>query len=91
MEKAWEEEKPVKENRMVLIPVDFADHIPKTIDFGFQMAEKMEAEVVFLYVYFTPLYNLVNNDVGTYSISDSELLRGLSVLPMPMWKICVIS
>ncbi|HQB28718.1 MAG TPA: DUF2007 domain-containing protein, partial [Paludibacter sp.] len=61
MEKAWEEEKPVKENRMVLIPVDFADQIPKTIDFGFQMAEKMEAEVVFLYVYFTPAFTISMN------------------------------
>jgi nucleotide-binding universal stress UspA family protein len=76
MEKAWEEEQPAKENRMVLIPVDFADQVPKTIDFGFQMAEKIDAEVVFLYVYFSPAFTIsMNNDVSTYSISDSELLR----------------
>ncbi|MDD2284519.1 MAG: universal stress protein [Paludibacter sp.] len=76
MESAWEEEKPVKESRTVLIPVDFADQVPKTIDFGFNMADNIGAEIVFLYVYFTPAFTIsMNNDVSTYSISDSELLR----------------
>lgn len=76
MEKAWEDEQPVKANKTVLIPVDFADHIPKTIDFGFEMAEKLNAEITFLYIYFSPAFTIsMNNDVSTYSISDGELLR----------------
>ncbi len=76
MESAWEEEKPVRKRKTVLIPVDFADHVPQTIDFGFMMAHRMEAEVVFLYVYFSPAFTIsMNNDVSTYSISDGELLR----------------
>lgn len=76
MESAWEEDKPKKATKSVLIPVDFADHIPNTIDFGFKMAQNLEAEVVFMYVYFSPAFTIsMNNDVSTYSISDGELLR----------------
>lgn len=76
MESAWEEEKTVKDSKTVLIPIDFSDHVPKTIDFGFKMAENIGAQIVFLYVYFSPAFTIsMNNDVSTYSISDSELLR----------------
>jgi len=76
MECAWEENKPVKATKTVLIPVDFADHVPSTIDFGFQMAKNLSAEIVFMYVYFSPSFTIsMNNDVSTYSISDGELLR----------------
>ena len=76
MESAWEEEKTAKESKIVLIPVDFADQVPKTFDFGFKMAENIGAEIVFLYVYFSPAFTIsMNNDVSTYSINDSELLR----------------
>ncbi len=76
MEKAWEQETPVKEKKIVLIPIDFADQVTKTVDFGFKMAEKIDAEIVFLYVYFSPAFTIsMNNDVSVYSLSDSELLR----------------
>lgn len=76
MECAWETDKPSKTAKTVLIPIDFSDQIPKTVDFGFQMANSLDAEVVFLYVYFTPAFTIsMNNDVSTYSISDGELLR----------------
>ncbi len=76
MESAWEEEKPPKTTKTVLVPVDFADHVPKTVDFGFFLADNLNAEVVFLYVYFSPAFTIsMNNDVSTYSISDGELLR----------------
>ncbi len=76
MEKAWEDEKPIKKKHQVLIPLDFADHVPNTIDFGFKMAENINAEVVLLYVYFSPAFTIsTNNEVSTYSLNDSELLR----------------
>lgn len=76
MESAWEEEKKPKTTKTVLVPVDFADHVPKTVDFGFSLADNLDAEVVFLYVYFSPAFTIsMNNDVSTYSISDGELLR----------------
>lgn len=76
MECAWEENKNAKTEKTVLIPLDFADHVPITIDFGFQMAKNVSAEIVFMYVYFSPAFTIsMNNDVSTYSISDGELLR----------------
>ncbi|MEA4935531.1 MAG: universal stress protein [Paludibacter sp.] len=76
MECAWEENKGLKIAKTVLIPLDFADHVPRTIDFGFQMARNINAEIVFMYVYFSPAFTIsMNNDVSTYTISDGELLR----------------
>ena len=78
IEKKWEEEKKggEKEKEEILIPIDFSDHVAKSIDFGFYFALKHNAEVKFLYVYYTPMYTISSTkDVSTYSISDGELLR----------------
>lgn len=40
----------------VLIPVDFSDYSLKACEFGFHLAERMQAEVVLLHVHFTPIY-----------------------------------
>ncbi|MDD3320254.1 MAG: universal stress protein [Paludibacter sp.] len=78
MESAWETE-PANGNTEtpeVLIPIDFAAQIKKVTDFGFHFANILSAEVVFLYVYFSPAFTISsNNELSTYSISDSELLR----------------
>ncbi|MDD3080081.1 MAG: universal stress protein [Paludibacter sp.] len=75
MESAWEsEDEPV--GKHVLIPVDFADFSQKVIDFGFNIAANIKAEVTLLHVYFSPTYTIsLNNDVSMYSLSDGELLR----------------
>jgi nucleotide-binding universal stress UspA family protein len=76
MESAWEEKKDVSSVNHVLIPIDFCDQIPKLIDFGFYFADILAVEVVFFYAYFSPAFTIsVNNDVSSYSINDSELLR----------------
>lgn len=76
MECAWEAEKPQKEKKIILIPVDFADIVPKTYEIGFGLAHKLGAEIVFLHIYFSPVFTIsMNNDVSTYSISDGDLLR----------------
>jgi len=78
MESAWEHE-PVtgKSNtQQVLIPIDLNDQVSKATDFGFHFADILATEVVFLYVYFSPAFTISsNNDMSTYSISDSELLK----------------
>jgi len=77
MESAWERE-PVTgtTTQQVLIPIDFSDQVPRVTDFGFHFADNLAAEVVFLYVYFSPAFTISsNNDMSTYSISDSELLK----------------
>lgn len=76
MESAWEVEKLGNLGKKVLIPIDFADMVPQIIDYGFHMADKISGEVIFLHVYFSPAFTIsMNNDVNTYSISDSDLLR----------------
>ena len=76
MEKEWEKESDKPSQKQVLIPYDFNDPIEKTIDLGFQFADNMNAEVVILYTYFSSAFTIsVHNDVSTYSIADSELLR----------------
>lgn len=75
MEQSYHEESQELTTR-VLIPIDFNDIIHKTVDIGFNFADILSAEVVFLYVYFSPAFTItMNNDINTYSISDSELLR----------------
>ena len=81
MESAWEQEPATEsvESQKVLIPIDFSDQVPKMIDFGFHFADVLACEVVFLYVYFSPAFTISsNNDISTYSISDSELLRRIT-------------
>jgi len=78
MESAWEREPAVGTSNIqkVLIPIDFSDQVPKATDFGFHFADILATEVVFLYVYFSPAFTISsNNDLSTYSISDSELLH----------------
>ncbi|MFA5045273.1 MAG: universal stress protein [Paludibacter sp.] len=76
MESAWEQEQPKSANQQVLIPIDLSDQIEKITDFGFHFADVLAAEVVFMYVYFSPAFTISsNNEVSTYSISDGELLR----------------
>ena len=78
MESAWEQESPTgtPSTQKVLIPIDFSDQVPKVTDFGFHFADNLAAEVVYLYIYFSPAFTISsNNDMSTYSISDSELLK----------------
>ena len=78
MESAWEGSTTTESTieQQVLIPIDFNDMVTKVADFGFHFADILKAEIVFLYVYFSPAFTISsNNDMSTYSISDSELLR----------------
>lgn len=76
MENAWEREPECTSKQHVLIPVDLNDQVSKATDFGFHFADILATEVKFLYVYFSPAFTISsNNDMSTYSISDSELLK----------------
>ena len=76
MESMWETESLRPTQKQVLIPFDFSDPINKTIDLGFEFAANMNAEVVFIYAYYSPAFTIsAHNDLNTYSIRDSELLR----------------
>ncbi|WP_418986700.1 universal stress protein, partial [Bacteroides heparinolyticus] len=45
-----------KNNNKVLIPVDFSGYSLKACEFGFNLAQNIDAEAVLLHVYFTPIY-----------------------------------
>ncbi|MBN2767140.1 MAG: universal stress protein [Paludibacteraceae bacterium] len=76
IESEWTKDEIQSQEAEVLIPFDFADPVDKTIDLGFSFAERLNAEVVLMYVYFSPAFTIsAHNDLNTYSISDSELLR----------------
>lgn len=78
MESEWERQTTTETTSVqkLLLPIDFADIVTKATDFGFHFADILAAEVVFMYVYFSPTFTISsNNDMSTYSISDSELLR----------------
>lgn len=51
-----ESSKEKKEQRKVLIPVDFSDYSLKACQFGFSFAKSINAEVILLHVYFSPIY-----------------------------------
>lgn len=42
--------------RRILIPVDFSDYSLKACQFGFSFAKEINAEVVLLHAYFSPIY-----------------------------------
>lgn len=68
-----------KESNKVLIPVDFSNYSLKACEFGFNFAQSMDAEVVLLHVYFTPIYttSLPYGDVFNYQIADEENVKNV--------------
>jgi len=78
-EKAWELEESKDappRGRKILIPIDLTDQINEVCLCGFQFAERLHAEVIFLYAYFTPAFTITSkSDINTYSLADSEMLR----------------
>lgn len=63
----------------VLIPVDFSNYSMKACEFGFNFAQKVDAEVTLLHVYFTPIYATSSpyGDIFNYHISDEETSRNI--------------
>lgn len=73
------EPKLKKDDKEVLIPVDFSNYSMKACEFGFNFAKAYGAEVVLLHVYFTPIYasSLPYGDVFNYQISDEETVKNV--------------
>ena len=68
-----------KGSNKVVIPVDFSNYSLKACEFGFNFAKNIDAEVVLLHVYFTPIYatSLPYGDVFNYQLSDEENVRSI--------------
>lgn len=63
-----------KGSNKVLIPVDFSSYSLKACEFGFNFAKNIDAEVVLLHVYFTPIY-ATSLPYGREGIPEEEILR----------------
>jgi len=70
-------EKDSEEVAKILIPIDFSSYTIKVIETGFALAEKINAEIVLLHVYFVPIYasSLPYGDVFNYQIADEEVTQ----------------
>ena len=68
-----------KGSNKVVIPVDFSNYSLKACEFGFNFAKNIDAEVILLRVYFTPIYatSLPYGDVFNYQLSDEENVRNI--------------
>lgn len=68
-----------KKKKTVLIPVDFSDYSMKACQIGFNIAKVLNAEVVLLHVYFTPIYtsSLPYGDVFNYQFTDEENIKNI--------------
>ena len=63
------EPEPVEETKKtILLPVDFSEYSIKACEFGFNIAQSMNADLVLLHVYFTPIYaaSLPSGDIFNY-------------------------
>lgn len=81
VENAWDEEERAskgKQRNMVLIPIELTDQINGVAKFGFEMAQKLDTEVVFLHAYLSAAYTITPhaiNDFNRYSIATTKTLR----------------
>jgi nucleotide-binding universal stress UspA family protein len=73
-EKSAEEEKI--QSRKILIPIDFSDYSFQACELGFNYAKEIQAEVVVMHVYFTPLslpsFSLNENFIYPAIVNDEE-------------------
>lgn len=68
-----------KEKKIVLVPIDFSTYSWKACEFGFNFARMLDAEVVLLHSYFSPVYasSLPYGDVFNYQILEEEPIRDI--------------
>ena len=74
-----EEEKSKNvEEKKVLIPIDFSEYSIKACKFGFSFAKSINAEVVLLHVYFSPIYSPTipySSDNFNFQIEEEESIK----------------
>lgn len=69
----------IEKSNKVLIPIDFSNYSMKACEFGFNFAQNVDAEVVLLHVYFTPVYttSLPYGDVFNYPLTDDNNVKDI--------------
>ena len=77
--KSEQEDNKKEKKGKVLIPVDFSNYSLKACEFGFNFAKELNAEVVLLHAYFSPVYasSLPYGDVFNYQIAEEESIKDM--------------
>jgi nucleotide-binding universal stress UspA family protein len=78
-EEETEKEEKVR-SRKILIPIDFSDYSIQVCELGFNYAKEIQAEVIAIHVYFTPVFppGILLNDNFSYQSNMDEENRLLS-------------
>lgn len=61
---------------VVMIPVDFSDYSIRACEFGFRMAKLLNAKVVVLHAYYSPVFSIAQlTETLSYDIYENEAVR----------------
>ncbi len=74
-------EKKAEEKKHILIPVDFSDYSMKACYIGFNYASVINADVVLLHTFFTPIYTATmpfGDAITPYPIEDEDMFMRIS-------------
>ena len=74
------------EKNKILIPVDFSDYSEKACEFGFRLAHIMNAEVMLLHAYFSPIYGSMTFAEIAYEINDDTVKNVVSKVKSELEK-----
>lgn len=61
---------------IVMVPVDFSDYSIRACDFGFRMAKLMNAKVVILHAYYSPVFSIAQlTETLSYDMYENEAVK----------------
>jgi len=76
-----EAKEAAKREKKILIPIDFSDYSLKACCFGFNYAHSIQAKVILLHTFFTPLSASAipfGDTITPYQVDDDELISHMS-------------
>ncbi|MDR1919085.1 MAG: universal stress protein [Tannerellaceae bacterium] len=77
MEETQEERMAAKQEKKILIPVDFSSYSRKACDLGIHYAHRVGAEVIVMHAYFSPYFptSIPIGDTLAYQMDESESIK----------------
>ncbi|MDR0874334.1 MAG: universal stress protein [Prevotellaceae bacterium] len=70
----YAQEVKVEKNK-ILVPIDFSDYAQKACEFGFRLAQVLNAEVMLFHAYYTPVYGSLTFAEIAYEINESDSVK----------------
>jgi nucleotide-binding universal stress UspA family protein len=64
-----------EEKNKVLIPIDFSNYSLRACEFGFRLAKTMDAEIMLLHAYFSPIYGSLTFSEVSFEINESDTIK----------------